>query len=294
MLNRQRTLLYLLKKAGGAATRIKLTKWSFLLKHETSSRGGPAFYDFVPYKYGPYSFCLQHEIAELAKKGIIDETDGTTWRIGYAFNGEIPRLSNVEDAALIMLRYDAMTTSDLMETVYSRYPWFTINSHRRIERTDKRPRADIGIYTIGYEGLSVDRFLNSLLHSGICCVADVRNSQISRRYGFHQKTLSRLCDKLGIRYCSFRELGIPSESRRDLQALRDYQMLFRKYREEVLENGSASLSKLGKLILEAPTALLCMEADSRLCHRSILAEHMGESLNLRIVHLGGTSSERRF
>lgn len=287
MLNRQKTVLYFLKKAGGSASRIGLIKWCFLLRHETQSEGGSTFYDFLPYKFGPYSFCLQHEISQLVKKGIIHEPDGRTWQLGQEFKTEYALPNCLEDAAVIMVRYGSMSTTELMNRVYSRHPWYTLNSDRRRIDDDDRPQAEIGVYTIGYEGLSVDRFLDTLLRIGIKCVADVRSSPLSRRFGFHRSTLSRLCEKLGIRYRSFQELGVDSVQRQNLRTLRDYEGLFERYRADVLENSGALLDRLAKEIILQPTALLCMEADWRFCHRSILAERMGKALNLRVRHIGG-------
>ena len=287
MLNRQRIVLYFLKKAGGSASRIALVKWCFLLRQETQSKGGNAFYDFLPYKFGPYSFCLQHEISQLVQKGILQAEDARTWKLGPEFKDEYALPHNLEDAALIMVRYRAMSTQELMHKVYSEHPWYGLNSDRLRMNERIRPRAGIAVYTIGYEGLSVDRFLNKLVESGIKCVADVRSSPLSRRFGFHRSTLSRLCKNVGIGYRSFGELGIESAQRQNLRTMRDYQALFEKYRVEVLDNCGSSLERLAEQILNQPTALLCMEADWRFCHRSVLADQMSKALSLAVTHIGG-------
>ena len=53
MLNRQKALLAMIQQAGRPVQRMELTQWAFLLRNETESHGGPAFYDFVPYHCGP-------------------------------------------------------------------------------------------------------------------------------------------------------------------------------------------------------------------------------------------------
>ncbi len=73
MLNRQRIILSMLQEAEGTASRIQLMMWTILLTRETSSRGGRAFYDFLPYTYGPHSFLLRKEIRNLVKIGLIEE-----------------------------------------------------------------------------------------------------------------------------------------------------------------------------------------------------------------------------
>src|SRR4051812_42835637 len=56
MLNRQKIVLHMLKLTGRPVCRTELTKWCFLLKHEFQSFDCASFYDFVPYRFGPYSF----------------------------------------------------------------------------------------------------------------------------------------------------------------------------------------------------------------------------------------------
>ena len=58
MLNLQKTLLRLLTSAQRPVGRLELTRLAFLLREEMSSQGGSTFYDFLPYKHGPFSFCL--------------------------------------------------------------------------------------------------------------------------------------------------------------------------------------------------------------------------------------------
>ena len=83
VLNRQRCLLYMVERAGRPVTHLELTKWVFLFAQEMPSRGGSAFYDFVPFKYGPFSFSLFHEAHALVRNGYLRETkvDGQDgWR----------------------------------------------------------------------------------------------------------------------------------------------------------------------------------------------------------------------
>ncbi len=77
MLNRQKTLLLLLRLARRPVSKLELTKWAFILRQETPSGGGNAFYDFLPYKYGPFSFCLYREIDALIRDGYVEE--GPHW-----------------------------------------------------------------------------------------------------------------------------------------------------------------------------------------------------------------------
>lgn len=77
-LSRQKVLLSLLKLAARPVERLEFMKWAFLLRQELPSEGGSAFYDFVPYHYGPYSFTLNHEAGKLESEGLLIATE-TTW-----------------------------------------------------------------------------------------------------------------------------------------------------------------------------------------------------------------------
>lgn len=287
MLNRQKTILFLLKRAGGSASRLLLTKWAFLLAHETASQGGNAFYQFVPYHYGPYSFSLAREISTLVREGFIEEPTGHTWnltRAGFRTGYVLP-ISIERDAADIIRKYGNVPLESLLASIYARYPWFTVNSKEKQKRVQARPVATPAIHTMGYQGLMVDGFLDRLVRSGIQCLVDVRNNPVSRRYGFHKSTLSRLCAYLGIEYRHFPELGVPAESRTCLHVPSDYQALFDRYRRDMLPLQTATVQKAAKIVATLPSVLVCMEADPECCHRSHLATALAKLTGLPIKHL---------
>lgn len=289
MLNRQRILLYMLKKAGGSLAKIELMKWAFLLSQETSSRGGPAFYAFVPYKYGPYSFLLQQDILGLKKIGLVQEIDSKRWELSSAHQDTVESPRELEDIARITLRYKGLTINELIDKVYSRYPWFTINCEIAGRRAQERPHAGTAVYTMGHQGLSIDSFLNKLLKSGISTLADVRNNPSSRNFGFHKSTLSRLCENLGIEYIGFPDLGVPASDRMDLTSPDDYETAFNRYRSRVLTRNLQTLDSLARVVIEKPTTLVCMESDPALCHRSHLAMLISERTSLPVIHLRALS-----
>ena len=51
-------------------------KCAFLLRHETEYDADPAFYDFVPYKFGPFSFALYRELESLQRDGYVSDEGG--------------------------------------------------------------------------------------------------------------------------------------------------------------------------------------------------------------------------
>jgi len=287
MLNRQRVLVHLLKQAGRPVSKIDLMKWCFLLRNEMPSQGGPAFYHFLPYQYGPFSFCLYQEINQLVSDGVVDASGDNSWQVfgrGDAADG----LSNAvrDDAGRILRRFKEQSTSQLMDYVYKRYPWFTVNSKRK-QHAD-RPVGPLAVYTAGYEGQQVDAFLNMLMRNGIQRLLDVRNNPVSRRYGFHKTTLARLCGFVDIEYIHRPELGIPRVLRQRLKTQADYESLFAKYEADVLIDQAGMVEEVLRLVRTKPTVLVCMESDPHMCHRSRLANVVSEGSDLPVRHLEPT------
>ncbi len=60
---------------------------------------------------------------------------------------------------------------NLIDEIYSRFPEHTVNSKRA--RLVERKVAAPEVYTSGYEGASIDGFLNQLVSSGIRHLVDV-------------------------------------------------------------------------------------------------------------------------
>ncbi|MBI9083296.1 MAG: DUF488 domain-containing protein [Desulfobacterales bacterium] len=59
------------------------------------------------------------------------------------------------------------------------------------------------LYTIGYEGLDVRRFISHLAHYGINVVVDVRKLPASRKKGFSKTALGQILSDNGIEYRNF-------------------------------------------------------------------------------------------
>ena len=286
MLHRQRVILEFLRVAGRPVTHIELTKWSFILRHETESAGGSAFYDFLPYKYGPFSFSLYQELGKLSSTSYVVD-DGKVVRLGDAAP-EAQGLSRQVgvDVERVVRRVGKHGRNRLIDYVYSNYPSYTCNSE--LKQLAKRPDTQPKVYTAGYEGRSVDAFLNMLVENGIERLVDVRMNPIARRYGFHKSTLCRLCGKLGIEYRHVPELGIRSEKRQSLDTADDYAALFDDYEQTTLREEPDSIRLVESLVTERPSVLVCMEADHTCCHRYRLAKKIAKRTRLPMEHLGST------
>lgn len=288
-LNRQKVILNLLKEAGRPVGHTELVKWCFLLSEESPSRGGPSFYQFVPYNYGPFSFCLYRDMDEFVNLGVVREVSEEKWELDKQLGNNIDGLSRQirQDIREMLYRFGKKRLDQLTSYVYKHHGWYTINSNKR--KLQERPVASLAVYTAGYEGLQIEGFLNMLLVNGISRIIDIRNNPIARRYGFHKSTLGRLSAKMDIDYFHIPELGIQSELRQNLSTQSDYQQLFTRYKQRILKTQTEPVCRASELMLERPSVLVCRETDPSLCHRSRTAEVIREKTGLSIDHLAPTS-----
>ena len=283
MLIRQKVILTLIDQMGGQISRLPLVKLAFLFNEETKIE---TFYEFVPYHYGPFSFTLYRELEILKRNGYI-QFPSLAHSIQRVSDVAIPPLNKglEEQITGFVRKYRGVSTKELKTHVYSSYPWFTINAKASESQRKKRPKGKCAIYTAGYEGLQVDGFLNILLGAGIEQVIDVRHNPISRRYGFHKSTLSRLCQNLDIKYKHVPEVGIPSKLRAHLRQPSDYIPLFQNYEREILPAQPSTVKKIAGWVETQPSVLICMEANPDSCHRSYLAAQIANHTKLIIQDL---------
>jgi uncharacterized protein (DUF488 family) len=128
-----------------------------------------------------------------------------------------------------------------------------------------------GIYTIGYEDLRLDQFLNKLRENRIDTVVDVRLTPSSRRAGFSKGVLAKALDAAGIAYIHERDLGNPPDNR---AAFRRGPLEEGRCRMKArLENGSApALQRLVERATQERVAVLCVEVADARCHRQVIVE----------------------
>lgn len=289
MLRRQRTILQLLSAANAPLSATQFQKFVFLLREETFLRQDGAFYEFLPYKYGAYSFSAQREIEALIRYGYIESTGsalGVT-KLGERESSQVDK--DTSHAVLtIISKYGKTPLKGLLKDVYARYPWYASKSELKdiVPADAPKPKiAPIAIYTMGYEERSVDGFLNKLLQVGIWRIIDVRANPVSRKYGFARSSLSGLAGKLGLLYCHCPELGISSAKRRDVETPSEFRELFKYYERQILLAELSAVSELAELMKGLPSVLVCMEKEAVDCHRSRLATRLASLTKLEIVHL---------
>lgn len=291
MFAREKFVLELIRREG-KITRLRLQKLCFVAAAEETLPAA-ANYEFVPFRFGPYSFTLAHDITRMRAANLIT-VDGNQFAIGSA----APQSKGHPVAEKIAKRFQRVSTADLVATVYKRYPWFTANATDSAKRTAHIPTVSPAVYTIGYQDASADGLFDALLRHGIRRLIDVRKNPVSRRFGFHKGSLLKIAGRLGITYDHVPELGVPSDLRQELNSIADYKDLFREYRATIIPGNIGQVDKVADWIRATPSAILCREADPKMCHRSELATVIARRTQLPVVHLSAkwqtSSNELKF
>ncbi len=265
MRNNQKALLYLIERTS-PVNKMELVKLMFLASRVAK------FYDFVPYNYGPFSFELYRDLSSLQAKGFIASDDEKiSIKQTSLMSPKAPVRATIDTT---LKKFEGMDQDHLLEHVYSNYPEYTIFS--KYKCCQDYSRDEVGITTIGYEGISFDAFLMKLIQNKVQILVDVRRNPFSMKYGFSKKHLVNSLSKLDIRYIHVPQLGIESGKRKDLRMFEDYQALFKVYRKD-LGSKKAHLMDLIDKGREHKIALMCFEGDVSYCHRGQIADWLREN-----------------
>jgi uncharacterized protein (DUF488 family) len=294
MFYRRKLILALLELFGGELEKIRLQKLLFLF----SQKQVKPEYEFIPYKYGCYSYSANADLTTMVTKNQLSETNSSFIKVE-----KIPylRLLKPEDQTKlkgIVSLYGKMNSDALMKHTYKNFPYWAINSVKaesilsadefEAVQSQKNKSKNIVLFTIGYEGSSLEGYLNRLLKNGVKVLIDVRNNPLSMKYGFSKTLLKRYCESIGITYMHFPEVGIQSDKRQELNTQADYDKLFKQYRNDNLSKTKDSqFNILNILMTYKKIALTCFEADVCQCHRKHLAEAIVElpDFNYELKHI---------
>ena len=147
------------------------------------------------------------------------------------------------------------------------------------------------LYLIGYEKAGLAAFLVTLGTAGVKTLVDVRDLPLSRRAGFSKRQLQAAIEAAGMRYVHLRALGTPPEGR-EANKRRQWQR-FWTIVDDKLATAEAehALRELTAIAAQAPTCLVCYEADWRICHRSRIGEILGQrhGFELRPLSVGAAT-----
>ena len=141
------------------------------------------------------------------------------------------------------------------------------------------------VLTIGYERATPSSLLAALRAAGVRRVVDVRALANSRRPGFAKRALSAALDEAGIGYLHLPALGTPPEGREAVRAGRPEDMKRIFARRLAGTEAQAALADLADQAARGPICLLCLEADPRNCHRTLVAEAVAARGDVTINHL---------
>lgn len=144
----------------------------------------------------------------------------------------------------------------------------------------------LNLYTLGYQGVDVNTYVQKLKASGVGVVADVRETPWSHKREFCKNILSSELSKAGIEYIHVKSAGNPKANRRTAADLAE---CLRRYKDYLRDN-PAGVTDLIKVIRTAASSnrtvcLICFEKDVEDCHRSILVDAMRKQIRIRPVHL---------
>lgn len=279
MFYRRKIILAILQLFDGQLDKIRLQKLLFLF----TQRQVKSEYDFIPYRFGCYSYSANADMTAMVTRGFLTEDE-------KSFTKKHPAdyLKQLKPADLKLLQeikthYGKLSATALMKHTYLNFPFYAIKSEaaeniltkEELEKVNKsKPRANKTVlFTIGYEGISLEEYLVRLLKNDVKVLVDVRNNPLSMKFGFSKSQLKKYCGSLGIQYVHIPEVGIQSEQRQELNTQSDYDKLFSIYRKNNLSKTTNSQLHILDLLKEHKRiALTCFEANICQCHRKHLAE----------------------
>lgn len=141
------------------------------------------------------------------------------------------------------------------------------------------------IYTIGYEGVTVDALMRRLVSAGVRTLIDVRAVPLSRKPGFSKNRLAAHLAEHGIAYAGLKGLGTPAAGREAARKGRTAEMRRIFARHMDTELAQTDLTKALQIAGDAPACLLCFEHNATSCHRLMVAEIMIEKSGMDLRNL---------
>ena len=279
MFYRRKVILALTQLLGGKIEKNRIQKLLFLY----TQRKRNAEYDFVPYKFGCYSFSAKADLETMIKNEsflLIDDCYVKNSTIDYVKGLKVDDQKILKDVVRL---YGNMSRDSLVKHIYINFPYYATKSailndvlvgEQLLQvlklKTDKNDKI---LFTIGYEGISLEKYLNKLITNDIKLLVDVRKNPLSMKFGFSKSLLKKYCQSLDINYLHIPEVGINSDQRQELNEQQDYDNLFDIYKKTtLLETKSHQETIINLLLSHDRIALTCFEADICRCHRKPLAE----------------------
>jgi uncharacterized protein (DUF488 family) len=284
MYYRRKIILALIQLLGGELEKLRIQKLLFLFSQKKKNPE----YEFIPYKFGCYSFSVNADLVTMVKNGGLLENEN------YFIKNNPDDFVNtlkVEDKKIlneVVQLYGKMNSNSLIKHTYINFPYYAINStiaEKVLDQTQfkkvsnlKKESPETILFTIGYEGVSLEKYLNKLVVNDVKLLVDVRKNSLSMKFGFSKSLLKKYCESLGIEYIHIPEVGINSDQRQELNTQQDYDALFEVYKKTTLKETDSHQAKIIELLTKYKRiALTCFEADICQCHRKPLAEAIAKN-----------------
>ena len=270
----------MLEACGGELSKTDMEKLLFAFCMER----GLNYYDFFPYHFGCFSHLSYQDKRVLEQQGILTNLDS------FKLNSSKSYITELETEDRIYLRNFVIQTKglrgdSLVRHIYLKYPYYASRSQikERILTPDELAIVDASrnaeegacLFTIGYEGLTIDAYIDKLIRHNVNAVVDVRKNPISMKYGFSKTKFSQYIQSVSIAYEHIPQLGIVSSLRKNLETTQDYTSLFEHYAKHILPQVPGHIERVHNLIdTYHRVALTCFEAKASSCHRHKITERM--------------------
>ncbi len=146
------------------------------------------------------------------------------------------------------------------------------------------------LFTLGYEGLDLDTFVQILLDNGVECLLDVRQRPQSRKRGFSKTALANACAENGIGYRHLAVFGCPLSIRNAYREDGNWENYTAAYLEH-LESSELkqAVASLAMTAWDERYCLMCFEADENYCHRLFVARAVETQGGPDVVNLNRSS-----
>lgn len=296
MIYRRKIILSLLEEFGNKLNKTDFQKFLFLISQEQLQNTRKSYYHFIPYKYGCFSIQSYSDIEFLKKNNIVKDDTFISKTDDILYAKQLKR----EDMDIIRKIYKLhgnKDTNELLSFIYKNYPFYSLNSEIIDRYLSQKEISNLKntifsknnymLFTIGYEGITLEEYINKLIKNNIKLVIDVRKNAVSMKYGFSKYTLKKWLNNINIEYEHIPELGIESEKREELKNQKDYDELFNDYKNTTLINNFKHVEYIfNKFLKHKRIALTCFEALPIQCHRSIVRDAITNLDSWNILEYG--------
>jgi len=279
MYYRRKLILGILEEFGGRLNHTNFQKILFLVTRKQDKHA----FDFVPYKYGCFSFQANQDLMTLSKYDYVKSVAHgkfSNWILTKSDSNFRSELKEQDRLAIKSVKREIQKFSqkELIKYTYLKFPYYAIksqiaesilsNEEMILVNRQKRIFETAEFFTIGYEGISLEKYLNKLLVNDVKLLCDVRKNSFSMKYGFSKSQLKNASESVGIKYIHIPELGIESDKRQALNTMSDYNRLFEEYEKTTLKENANALKYLFELSKKYKrVAITCFEKDVCMCHR---------------------------